>query len=60
VAPIHTAPSVEAAINSADTLSLASAAALLLAAKETVIRRLAEFDMLKSAAERSSNPTTSL
>jgi hypothetical protein len=59
--PSRTAPVIEAAINSADPPSLASAAALLLAARDTVTHRLGEgwFDMLKSVAEKSSKPTTS-
>lgn len=55
------APAIEAAINSADPPSLASAAALLLAARDTVTHRFGEgwFDTLTSAAEKSSKPTTS-
>jgi hypothetical protein len=59
--PGRAAPAVEAAIKSADPPSLASAAALLLAARDTVTHRFAEgwFDTLKSTAEKSSKPTTS-
>jgi hypothetical protein len=54
-------PAIQAAVNSADPPSLASAAALLLAVKEAVTHRLGEgwFDILKSAAEKSSKLTTS-
>jgi tetratricopeptide (TPR) repeat protein len=59
--PGRAAPAVEAAINSADPPSLASAAALLLAARDTVTHRLGEgwFDTLKSVAEKSSKLATS-
>ena len=48
--PGRAAPAIEAAINSADPPNLASAAALLLAARDTVTHRLGEgwFDTLKS------------
>ncbi len=50
------APGIEDAINSADPPSLASTAALLLAARYTVTHRFEEgwFDTLKSAAEKKS------
>jgi hypothetical protein len=59
--PGRAAPAMEATINSADPSSLASAAALLLATRDTVTHRFEEgwFDTLKSAAEKSSKPTTS-
>ena len=59
--PGRAVPAIEAAINSADPPSLASAAALLLAARDTVTHRFGEgwFDTLKSAAEKNSKPTTS-
>ena len=59
--PGRAAPAIEAAINSADPPCLASAATLLLAARDTVTHRFGEgwFDVLKSAVEKSSKPTTS-
>ncbi|MGC1575741.1 MAG: hypothetical protein WA813_06375, partial [Beijerinckiaceae bacterium] len=59
--PSRAAPAIEDAINSADPPSIASAAALLLAAKDTVTHCFGEgwFDTLKSAAEMKSKRTTS-
>jgi hypothetical protein len=54
--PGRAAPAIEDAINSADPPSLASAAAVLLAARDAVTHRFGEgwFDTLKSAAEKKS------
>jgi hypothetical protein len=51
------APGIEDAINSGNPPNLASAAALLLAARHTVTHRFEEgwFDALKSAVEKKSN-----
>ena len=54
--PGRAAPAIEDAINSADPPSLASAAAVLLATRDTVTHRFGVgwFDTLKSAAEKKS------
>jgi tetratricopeptide (TPR) repeat protein len=59
--PSIAASGIEEAINSADPPNLASAAALLLAARYTVTHHFGEgwFDTLKSVAAKSSKPTTS-
>jgi len=59
--PSGAAPAIEAAIKSADPPSLASAAALLLAARDTVTHRFEEgwFDALTSVAANGLKPTNS-